>query len=175
VNPPFAANGIPVASTPPSTLPSPFDWIVKGINAAALLVATKVNTDTIKNTKFQSPAGSAGASGGTQYADGNFRGYATGGMIEGPGTGTSDSIPARLSNGESVINASSTTMFAPLLSAINMAGGGTAFKIPQSAASFDKPVDNSKAQQMIIKSYVVESDLTTAQHKQARLKDLSTL
>lgn len=32
-------------------------------------------------------------------------GYATGGYISGPGTGTSDSIPAYLSNGEYVINA----------------------------------------------------------------------
>lgn len=32
-------------------------------------------------------------------------GYATGGYISGPGTGTSDSIPALLSNGEYVINA----------------------------------------------------------------------
>lgn len=54
-------------------------------------------------------------------------GYATGGYIEGAGTGTSDSIPARLSNGESVINARSTARFYDLLSAINQAGGGVAF------------------------------------------------
>lgn len=61
---------------------------------------------------------------------------ATGGKVSGPGTGTSDSIPAMLSNGESVINAKSTSMFAPLLSAINQAGGGVAFArggIPNSA------------------------------------------
>lgn len=54
-------------------------------------------------------------------------GYATGGYIEGAGTATSDSIPARLSNGESVINARSTARFYDLLSAINQAGGGVAF------------------------------------------------
>lgn len=53
--------------------------------------------------------------------------YATGGYVQGPGTGTSDSIPARLSNGESVINARSTAMFRPLLSYLNVAGGGVAF------------------------------------------------
>ena len=52
--------------------------------------------------------------------------FAEGGLISGPGTGTSDSIVARVSNGESVINARSTKMFAPLLSAINQAGGGRA-------------------------------------------------
>jgi hypothetical protein len=50
-----------------------------------------------------------------------------GGYVSGPGTGTSDSIPAVLSNGESVINARSTSMFAPLLSTINSLGGGKKF------------------------------------------------
>jgi hypothetical protein len=50
--------------------------------------------------------------------------FATGGKVLGAGTGTSDSIPARLSNGEAVINAKSTKMFEPMLSAMNAAGGG---------------------------------------------------
>ena len=53
--------------------------------------------------------------------------FATGGYVSGPGTGTSDSIHAQLSNGESVINARSTAMFGPLLSSLNQAGGGVAF------------------------------------------------
>ena len=53
--------------------------------------------------------------------------FATGGLVTGPGTSTSDSIPARLSNGESVMNARSTAMFGPLLSSLNQAGGGVAF------------------------------------------------
>ena len=50
--------------------------------------------------------------------------FATGGYVEGAGTGTSDSIPARLSNGESVMTAGATTLFSPLLSALNQLGGG---------------------------------------------------
>lgn len=53
--------------------------------------------------------------------------YATGGLIIGSGSGTSDSIDARVSNGESIINAQSTSMFTPLLSALNQAGGGVGF------------------------------------------------
>lgn len=53
--------------------------------------------------------------------------FAGGGLVKGAGTGTSDSIPARLSNGESVINAKSTKMFYPLLSQMNEAGGGKPF------------------------------------------------
>lgn len=50
--------------------------------------------------------------------------FATGGLVTGPGSGTSDSIPAMLSNGESVMTARSTSMFAPLLSSLNQLGGG---------------------------------------------------
>lgn len=53
--------------------------------------------------------------------------FATGGIVSGAGTATSDSIPAMLSNGESVMNARSTSMFSPLLSVMNQAGGGVAF------------------------------------------------
>lgn len=44
---------------------------------------------------------------------------ATGGSIRGPGSGTSDSIPMMLSNGEYVVNAKQAAKFAPLLEAIN--------------------------------------------------------
>lgn len=44
---------------------------------------------------------------------------AVGGMVRGPGTETSDSIPAMLSDGEFVVNARSTRLFQPILSAIN--------------------------------------------------------
>lgn len=50
--------------------------------------------------------------------------FASGGLVVGPGSGTSDSISARLSNGESVLTAAATRMFAPALSAFNQIGGG---------------------------------------------------
>lgn len=47
-------------------------------------------------------------------------GHATGGLITGPGTGTSDSIPARLSNGEYVIRAAAVRQYGTdMLNAIN--------------------------------------------------------
>lgn len=45
--------------------------------------------------------------------------FADGGDVEGPGTETSDSIPARLSNHEFVVNADSTSKYKPVLEAIN--------------------------------------------------------
>jgi hypothetical protein len=50
--------------------------------------------------------------------------FAEGGTVFGAGSGTSDSIHARLSNGESVNTAQATSMFSPLLSALNQIGGG---------------------------------------------------
>lgn len=52
------------------------------------------------------------------------KGFSVGGYVQGAGTGTSDSIPARLSNGESVMTAKATSMFSPILSAFNQLGGG---------------------------------------------------
>lgn len=53
-----------------------------------------------------------------------IKGFSVGGYVQGAGTGTSDSIPARLSNGESVMTAKATSMFSPILSAFNQLGGG---------------------------------------------------
>ncbi len=50
--------------------------------------------------------------------------FASGGTIQGAGSGTSDSISARVSNGESVNTAQATSLFSPLLSALNQLGGG---------------------------------------------------
>ena len=61
--------------------------------------------------------------------------FATGGYVRGAGTGTSDSIPARLSNGESVMNANTTAMFGGLLSSLNQLGGGVPIQVQQTATS----------------------------------------
>ncbi|MBO7315022.1 MAG: hypothetical protein J6U49_05075 [Alistipes sp.] len=50
--------------------------------------------------------------------------FSRGGYVSGPGSATSDSIPASLSNGESVNTARATSMFGPMLSAFNVMGGG---------------------------------------------------
>lgn len=60
--------------------------------------------------------------------------FAEGGLVTGAGTGTSDSITARVSNGESIMTANSTAMFAPLLSSLNQLGGGVPI-VPQASPS----------------------------------------
>lgn len=49
--------------------------------------------------------GTAGSAGGLGALISSFFGFASGGYVTGPGTSTSDSIPARLSHGEYVVNA----------------------------------------------------------------------
>lgn len=86
-----------------------------------LAIATTVGTvltniasaiATVKSAKF--------AKGGRV----DTRQYASGGDVRGAGTGTSDSIHAMLSNGESVMTAAATSMYAPVLSAMNQSAGG---------------------------------------------------
>ena len=65
-----------------------------------------------------------------QAAKAGIDSFAVGGYVQGAGTATSDSIPARLSNGESVMTARTTSMFSPLLSAFNQLGGGVPIVTP---------------------------------------------
>ena len=52
----------------------------------------------------------------------SMKGYSTGGLVKGEGTGTSDSIPARLSAGEFVIPAKTYKMFSPIINSIYRTG-----------------------------------------------------
>lgn len=109
------------------------------------------------------------------------QGFATGGYISGDGSGTSDSIPAMLSNGESVINANSTRMFKPILSALNEYGGGVRFASgglagsTSSQSSINAIIDSDdiarkiglQLQRTPIRSYVIEQEVTNAQQVNA--------
>jgi hypothetical protein len=110
------------------------------------------------------------------------RGMATGGFVSGIGGPKSDLIPAMLSNGESVINAQSTSMFRPLLSSINEIGGGKRFaEGGLSVGSFSQnqalqQLQNSmNFQQAPIKTYVVASDMSNQQMMDRNIKTRSTL
>jgi hypothetical protein len=60
-----------------------------------------------------------GSAGGIIGGIASIFGFAEGGHIRGPGTGTSDSIPAMVSNGEFIVNARATRQWAPFLQMIN--------------------------------------------------------
>lgn len=166
-----AASGIIQILTQPSTLPSPFDWIVKGINAGALAIATGVQIGNINKTQFE------GGGGGSSAGQNLGKNYADGGMINGP-RHAQGGVMINAEGGEAVMTRGAVTMFAPLLSAMNQMGGGTAFNSNLNQGLPDAPVRDNPAlsqQPMIMKTYVVSNELTTEAERQGRLKDLSTL
>lgn len=103
--------------------------------------------------------------------------YQGDGFVRGAGNGTSDSINARLSNGESVINANSTAMFAPLLSAMNQAGGGVNFTGQPKLISAPQGIKENKVNQQDIFNVDVrisESEITNTQARISKIKRQST-
>lgn len=72
-------------------------------------------------------APSLGSTGSTVISDsgfsfsggGGFSGFADGGYVSGPGSGTSDDVPAMLSNGEYVVSAKAVARWLPVLESIN--------------------------------------------------------
>lgn len=100
--------------------------------------------------------------------------FASGGLVTGPGTATSDSIPARLSNGESVINARSTSMFAPILSALNEAGGGKAFNGAGGSAGFDYMASAVAAGMASADIYVSVEEIDRVGARMSRIKGIAT-
>ena len=147
-----------------SGVPIPGYAIVQAI--ATGLIGFKAVKDIIS---VQVPTGgggstaSAAAPANNGPSVGRPKGLATGGMVFGPGTGMSDSIPAMLSNGESVINAASTSMFRPLLSTINQLGGGAKFASGGVAESATNPLAgmdlSAFMSQTPQKTYVVAQDI----------------
>lgn len=103
--------------------------------------------------------------------------FATGGLVVGPGTATSDSIPARLSNGESVMNARSTAMFGPLLSSLNQAGGGVAFN-PAAGGQregYEFLAAAVAAGMKNVRLRVGVDEITRVQNRVSTIRDISTI
>ena len=99
---------------------------------------------------------------------------ARGGMVGGYGSGTSDSVNAKLSRGEVVINAKSAKMFRGALSNINVAGGGVGFA-RGGATSIDEGGALPNISNEPVKAYVITDDLTTSQEKLAQIRRRSRL
>lgn len=163
-----------------SVLPSPFDVAAKVVNVATTVASGLKAVQAITSVKV--PSGGGGNASAVTNAGpsvGKPKGLATGGLVMGPGTGTSDSIPAMLSNGESVINAASTSMFRPLLSTINQMGGGAKFASGGVAESSSNPLLNmdlsSLFPQTPVKTYVVAQEMNNQIMFDRRQKSRSEL
>jgi hypothetical protein len=117
-------------------------------------------------------------------------GFAQGGLVQGEGNGTSDSIPAMLSNGEFVVNAKSAKEFLPLLEQLNERGlqkfaqggfvldSGNSNPIFMGNTSFDdsRIIDALERRDTTpLRAYVFEKEITDAQDIERRLQELSKL
>ncbi len=117
------------------------------------------------------------------------QGFKEGGFVSGEGTGSSDSIPAFLSNGEFVINADATKRFRPLLEMLNndtqkrFQNGGFVMNngyIP--STNIQNIFDDSRIIKELktlrnqpVRAYVFEKEITQAQQVEKRLQELSKL
>ena len=134
-----------------SILPEPFGSIAKIVQSGLILATGLKSVNTIRGVK-STPA------------------FAEGGLVSGEGTSTSDSVVARVSNGESVINARSTSMFGPLLSTINQLGGGRKFNNADQTVSPGASMESAP-----IKAYVVSNDVSTQQQLDRQNKSRSII
>jgi hypothetical protein len=147
-----------------------------GMAAGLAGVATSIATGISNINSAASGISNTGA-GGTEPAP-KAAGYAAGGYIDGP-RHSNGGVMINAEGGEAVMTRGAVSMFGPLLSTLNQAGGGTSFNRTM-VSRFDNPksaypADFTQQPTQIIKSYVVEGELTSAQQKQARLKELSTI
>ncbi len=92
-----------------SSMPFPANLAAIATTVATILANITTAITTVKSAKF-----------------------AQGGKVTGPGSGTSDSIPAMLSNGEFVMTAAATRMFEPVLTAMNNIGKGVPMQVTNS-------------------------------------------
>jgi len=134
-----------------STVGIPFVGpVIAPINAALALAAGMKSVQAIQSTPIPETK-------------------ARGGVIRGYGSGTSDSIPARLSRGEVVINAKSAKAFRPILSNINVAGGGVGF-----ARGGATTPDMGRALDMMapepVKAYVITDEMTNSQSRLNKIR-----
>lgn len=101
--------------------------------------------------------------------------FAEGGKVNGPGTGTSDSIPANLSNGEFVMTAKATKIFEPLLTVMNSIGAGVpismngAYERVESAESLTDSFTEAARE---IKPIVSVVEITEAQDRIKMIENL---
>jgi len=110
----------------------------------------------------------------------NSANFAEGGKVSGPGSGTSDSIPANLSNGEFVMTAKATKLFEPLLVAMNNVGAGV---VPVSVNNAyrdtnlraDDLTDSFTQAAINIRPVVSVEEITETQHRVEIIQSLDNL
>lgn len=138
-----------------SSLPYPANLAAIATTVATVLANVATAISTVKSAKF-----------------------AEGGKVIGPGTGTSDSISAQLSNGEYVMTAKATRMYEPLLAAMNSVGSGvpmqvgTSYRDVQNANSISDSFVEAAQQ---IRPIVSVEEITDAQERIKIIQNLDVI
>jgi len=147
-------------------------------NLITIAAAIAQGVALISAVKSAVSGGGSGSGGGGAAPAGQNLGqnYERGGFIRGR-RHAQGGVMAELEGGEAVMTRGAVAAFGPMLSMMNQMGGGVSFSSDVSQSGYDNPktTNYAKDEGSIIKTYVVEQELTTAQQRQARLKELSTL
>lgn len=144
------ASGIASASS----MPFPANLAAIATTVATILANVTTAISTVKSAKF-----------------------AEGGKVTGPGTGTSDSIPAYLSNGEFVMTAQATKMFEPLLIAMNGIGKGVPMASPTASdriTTAEMMTDSFETAAREIRPVVSAVEITEVQNRVDIIENLDT-
>lgn len=172
--------------------PTPMPTVLRFALAAAAIVRGLVSVKKIVDTKLPVSGGGTAGNPGGQPANQPpgiinvaAKKMANGGFVSGPGTSTSDSIPALLSDGEFVVNARSTQLFKPLLTAINDAGALPQFAVGGMVKGQNQPQqDNSSKiaeviqqtfQNQPIRTFVTATDISNQQQFDRVIKSRSLI
>lgn len=137
-----------------SALPFPANLAAIATTVATVLANVATAITTVKSAKF-----------------------ATGGKVTGPGTETSDSIPAMLSNGEYVMTANATRLFEPLLDTMNNIGRGVPMQVLNSSRNISQVEilrDSFESAAREIKPVVSVVEITEAQDRVEMIENLDT-
>jgi len=169
-----------IAAAPLPGVPWVVDFALRAAKIITTGIQTKSQIDKINATKFEE--GDTGGGGTTPYKVSANR--ASGGMVTGAGTGTSDSIPAMISNGEYVVNARATNAFLPLLTAINDSGlrprfaGGGLVNTNNMGGFAAENISNAITTSLMdrpVKTYVVGTDMSNQQQFDRTIKSRSIM
>ena len=154
-----------------SSLPFPGNLL-----AIATTITTFASIITTISSMVKGPSGGSSSSSNAATGQSLGKAYGQGGVIDGP-PHAQGGMMINAEGGEAIMTRGAVTMFGPLLSQLNQAGGGTSFNVGAiNGTRFDNPTTSvPQSEPQIIKTYVVEKELTSSQQKQARLKNLSTL
>ena len=152
-------------------------WVAINTISAGLSIAASIKAGATAIKEINSAGAGGGGGEGGAPPQNLGKNYEKGGYIKGR-RHAEGGVMLEAEGGEAIMTRGAVSRFGPMLSMMNQMGGGVGFSSDVSQSSYDNPktADYSNSMEStIIKTYVVEQDLTTAQQRQSRLKDLSTL